>query len=343
MIVWELIKKNEPLVSTEKSLGELQDGWARVKIAGCGLCHTDLGFIYTEVNTKMELPLVLGHEISGTVVEGDLKGQQVIIPSVIPCGKCAACEAGQPRICFNQIMPGNDIHGGFAEFIDVPAHRLVTLPKVVDESTLAKMSVIADAVTTPLQAIKNMGLKKGDLAIFIGVGGVGGFGALVALAYGAHVIALDIDDKKLAKIKAAGVKHTYNVKDSDIRTSKKAIKEICKENGYPAFGHNIFETSGSTPGQELGFALINFGAKLATIGFTMGKLNVRLSNLMAFDAQIMGNWGASPDVYPEAIQLYLDGKLNLDDFTELHPLSNINDIVDKAHHGKLESRAVFVP
>lgn len=343
MIVWELVKKNEPLVATERALGELQEGWARIKIAGCGLCHTDLGYIYTEVKTNKEFPLVLGHEISGTVVDGELKGQQVIIPSVIPCGECAPCKEGKPRICLNQMMPGNDIHGGFAEFIDVPAHRLVALPKVVDETTLAKMSVIADAVTTPLQSIKNMGLKKGDVAIFIGCGGVGGFGALIALAYGAHVIALDIDQKKLDKLSKAGVKHTYNVKDSDVRTTKKAIKEICEENGYRSFAYKIFETSGSTPGQELGFALINFGAKLATIGFTMDKLNVRLSNLMAYDAQIMGNWGSSPDVYPEAIQLYLDGKLNLDDFTELHPLANINDIIDKAHHGALDSRAVLVP
>ncbi|MBT4264593.1 MAG: 6-hydroxycyclohex-1-ene-1-carbonyl-CoA dehydrogenase [Deltaproteobacteria bacterium] len=343
MIAWQLAKRNEPLVLADLPLGDLKPGYARVKVAGCGLCHTDLGFIYDDVRMRHELPLVLGHEISGTVAEGSLTGKQVLIPAVIPCRTCAPCLAGQPRICSNQLMPGNDIHGGFAEYIDVPEKELAVIPQEVDQDVLAQMSVIADAVTTPLQAIKNLGLKKGDVAIFIGVGGVGGFGALLALAFGAEVFALDINDQKLEKLGQAGVKHTLNVRENDIRATKKWVKEVCKAEGLPGFGHKIFETSGSAPGQELAFALINMGAQMATVGFTMDKLNLRISNLMAFDARIVGNWGASPEIYAEAIQLYLEGKLNLKDFTELHPLSSINEIIYKAHHEGLESRAVLVP
>jgi len=343
MIVWELVKKNEPLVAAERPFEALPEGWARVKVAGCGLCHTDLGFIFTEVKTRKEFPLVLGHEISGVVTEGEFKGKQVIIPAVIPCGECAPCQAGKPRICFKQIMPGNDIHGGFAEYVDVPAHKLAFLPQEVDQDTLARMSVIADAVTTPLQAIHNLKLKKDEVAIIIGCGGVGSYAALLAKAYGAKVIAFDIDDRKLKKLNNEGIEHTLNVKENDIRATKKWVKAICKEQGYPTFGHKIFETSGSTPGQELAYALINFGAHMATVGFTMDKLKIRLSNLMAFDATVTGNWGASPEIYPEAIQLYLDGVLNLDDFTELYPLSSINEVINKAHHEGLDRRAVLVP
>ena len=343
MKFWELVKKNEPLVLSEHEQGALQEGWSRIKIAGCGLCHTDLGFIYTDVPTKHEFPLTLGHEISGVVEEGSLKGRQVIVPAVIPCGECPACQSGNPRICFKQIMPGNDIHGGFAETIDIPDRFIAPLPKEVDEQQLIRMSVIADAVTTPLQAIHNLQLKKGEVAVVIGCGGVGTFAALLAKAFGATVLVMDIDDRKLDKIKAAGIDHTFNVKDSDIRNTKKWVKQTCKENGLPMFAHKIFETSGSKPGQELAFALINYGAKMATVGFTLSKLEVRLSNLMAFDATIVGNWGADPAIYPEAIRLVMDGALDLEPFTESYPLSEINSVIQRAHHEGLDHRAVLVP
>src|SRR5574342_1248116 len=75
-----------------------------VRVAGCGVCHTDLGFFDGDVLTRHPLPLTLGHEISGTVVETgpraeEWKGRDVIVPAVIPCGDCAACRAGRQAIC----------------------------------------------------------------------------------------------------------------------------------------------------------------------------------------------------------------------------------------------------
>ena len=343
MIAWELRKKNEPLVRVERDFEELADGWSRVKVAGCGLCHTDLGFIYTSVQTKHELPLVLGHEISGIVELGRMKGRQVIIPAVIPCNHCAPCLAGHPRICLNQVMPGNDIHGGFASHIDVPDHELVPIPKVLGEDDLARISVVADAVTTPLQAIHNVGLKAGDVAIVIGCGGVGSFAALLAKSMGAFVFAMDVDDRKLKKLATMGIAHTQNVKGMNSRDLKKLVRTICSAESYPNFGHKLFETSGTTAGQEAAFGMLNFGAKLAVVGFTMDKLEVRLSNLMAFDAQLVGNWGSSPGIYPEAIQIALEGHLHLEDFTELTPLSRINETIEAIHHHGSDRRMVLVP
>ncbi len=140
-----------------------------VEIAGCGVCHTDLGYYYDGVRTNHALPLCLGHEISGHVVAAGAgaeawKGQAVIVPAVIPCGTCDACRRGKATICPNQKMPGNDIHGGFATHIVVPAHGLCP----VDEGRLkaagldlADLSVVADAVTTPYQAVVQAGVAAG--------------------------------------------------------------------------------------------------------------------------------------------------------------------------------------
>ena len=90
-----------------------------VAIAGCGVCHTDLGYLYDGVRTNHPLPLALGHEISGRVVAAGAGaeswiGKAVIVPAVLPCGECDLCKRGLGTICREQKMPGNDIQGGFA-------------------------------------------------------------------------------------------------------------------------------------------------------------------------------------------------------------------------------------
>ena len=173
-------------------------GEVLIEVKGCGVCHTDLGYYYDGVPTRHPFPLTLGHEVSGTVVEAGAGaerwiGRSVIVPAVIPCGVCEACTSGNGRICPKQIFPGCDVHGGFASHLRVPARGLCPVPDLSDGGKnpagldLSELSVIADAVSTPYQAILRSGLQRGDLAVFVGVGGVGGFGVQIAAARGATV------------------------------------------------------------------------------------------------------------------------------------------------------------
>jgi len=75
----------------------------------------------------------------------------------------------------------------------------------------------------------------------------------------------------------------------------------------------------------------------------MAKLELRLSNLMAYHARALGNWGCPPELYPAALDLVLDGKIALRDFVEQHPLEDINAVFSAAHAHKLERRAILVP
>ena len=122
---YALTKVGAPLQRREFTLQPSADD-VIVEVAGCGVCHTDLSFWHYGVPTKHELPLVLGHEISGNVVDGpdELKGKPVIIPAVLPCGDCSLCHSGRSNICQNQKMPGNDFNGGFSSHIVVPAKYL---------------------------------------------------------------------------------------------------------------------------------------------------------------------------------------------------------------------------
>ncbi|MBE2246561.1 MAG: 6-hydroxycyclohex-1-ene-1-carbonyl-CoA dehydrogenase [Candidatus Competibacteraceae bacterium] len=332
------------LVSTD--IPQVQEHEALIKVAGCGVCHTDLSFWHDGVRTKKELPLTLGHEISGTVIEGPahLKGKNVIIPAVLPCGECDLCKKGRSNICQKQLMPGNDFHGGFASHIVVPHKYLCTVPdSVLQKYSLEQLSVIADAISTPYQVIKKSELESGDLAIVIGVGGVGVYGALIAKIMGAKVLAIDISDEKLEAAKRNGVDATLNTKGLDIKEIKARVKEIAKDLGAPQYGWKIFEISGTAPGQELAFNLITFTSTLSIVGFTMAKPDVRLSNLMAFDAKLIGTWGCKPELYAEVVDLIDSGKLKIADFVQTFPMSQINEVFTNTLHHKYDKRSVLVP
>lgn len=343
---WKMTELNSEFKLTESDFPELNEDEVLVKIAGCGVCHTDLSFWHYGVKTKHELPLTLGHEISGKIVAGPdhLLSKKVIIPAVLPCGECELCKDGRGNICQNQLMPGNDFDGGFASHIKVPHKNLCFVPEsVLDKYRLAELSVVADAITTPYQVLKKSEMQEGDFVICIGVGGVGIYGALIAKILGAKVLAIDINDSKLELSKEHGIDAVLNVKELDPREVKQKVREIAKELGVSRYGWKILEMSGTVQGQELGYSLITFASTMSIVGFTMEKPNVRLSNLMAFDAKLIGTWGCKPELYNDVIDFIDQGKLKIGDFIETFPMSEINQVFNNTLNQKYNKRSVLVP
>ena len=319
----------------------------RVKIAGCGVCHTDIGFWRDGVSTRHPLPLTLGHEVSGVVdAAGEryqrLVGREVIVPAVIPCGECALCRAGRGNACAAQLMPGNDLDGGFAEWIVVPGRGLCVVEERGDYA-LADLAVIADAVTTPYQAVVRSGLQSGGLAIVVGAGGVGGYAVQIAAALGARVVAIDVDAAKLAAIAPHGASLTLDARALDFKAIKKEISARAREWGCPAHGWVIFECSGTSAGQETAFGLLGTAGTLMVVGFTLGKVELRLSNLMAFDVTVQGTWGCRPELYPDALALVTRGRITLAPFIERHPLARGPEVLERVANHALDRRAILVP
>lgn len=354
---FEMTAVKEPMRLAERTVGEIPAGQVLVRVAGCGVCHTDLSFWHDGVRTRHALPLTLGHEISG-VVEATgagaeaLRGAAVVVPAVIPCGRCDACRDGRGNICPKQIFPGNDLHGGFATHVLVPADGLCRVPGYTGDPAaplgrsgvgLAELSVLADAISTPWQSIQRSGLKKGDVAVFVGVGGVGGFGVQLAAALGAHVVALDVDPVRLATIREHGAALAIDVKGKAVKDVRKEIGAFASGAGAPATRWKIFETSGRPAGQEMAWGLLNHGAYLGVVGFTMDTVTVRLSNLMAFDARAEGTWGCLPSLYPSALELVLDGRVQIAPFVEKRPLSTIDAVFGALSRHEIARRPVLVP
>jgi 6-hydroxycyclohex-1-ene-1-carbonyl-CoA dehydrogenase len=337
----------KPLARREFTVEQVPADSALVEVAGCGLCHTDISFYTGNVRTNV-LPVILGHEISGRVIAAGsdypgLTGKNVIVPAVLPCGECALCKAGRSNICRAQKMPGNDFNGGFASHLIAPARYLCELPEDIGDVRLYELSVVADAVTTPYQSYKRSGLTEGELAVVIGTGGIGTYMVQHAAAAGAHVIAIDIDDAKLENAAAMGAEFTINSTNMGEGDVKKAVRTLTKENSLPAFGWKVFETSGTAGGQSTAFALMSFAGTVGIIGFTMDAVTIRLSNVMAFDADLFGNWGCKPEYYPEVVENVLSGKINIRDNVEQRPLETINDVIPLALDHKLHKRVIFTP
>ncbi|HEX6051941.1 MAG TPA: 6-hydroxycyclohex-1-ene-1-carbonyl-CoA dehydrogenase [Gemmatimonadaceae bacterium] len=347
---WFMTAPGERLERRSLTSRRPERGEAVVEVAGCGVCHTDLSFLLHGVKTRSDLPLVLGHEISGTVreigtdVDPALLGRAVIVPAVLPCGECDLCRAGKRTICRQQVMPGNDRHGGFASHVVVPARYLCPVPeRLLAQHDLWELAVVSDAVSTPFQAVKRSGLASGDLAVFVGTGGIGLHGVQIAAATGAHVIAIDVSASKLEHARAAGANGTIDASGLTAKDARKAVRELANSLGASPLCWKIFETSGTRAGQETAYGLLGYGAVLSIVGFTTDRVELCLSHLMAFDAEARGNWGADPLVYPEVLEWIADGRIRVKPYVERHSLTEINEVLNEAHHGHLARRAVLTP
>ena len=344
---WMLQEPGKPLVKQSLEIPDPSATDAVVEVTACGLCHTDLGFAEGDVAPRHELPLVLGHEVTGIVraagdAHRDLVGKTVLVPAVMPCGDCVFCRAGRGNACQRQKMPGNDIHGGFATHLTAPAAALVLLDDAPPSVKIDSLSVVADAVSTAYQATRRANLEAGDVAFVVGAGGVGGYLAQIAKAVGAKVAVCDVDAQKLESI-AARVDHVCNVKGRDVRDVRKELFGKAKEWGVPSLRWRTFETSGTAAGQQQAFTLISQASTMVVVGFTRDAVNVRLSNLMAFDATVHGTWGCPVEAYPEVLRLIYDGKVVVEPYIERAPLSKINDHLRALAEHRLAKRLVMDP
>lgn len=335
------------LERAELDVPELKPGESLVEVAGCGVCHTDLGYFYDGVPTVEKPPLSLGHEISGAVVAGDLLGKKVIVPAVMPCNNCPICAAGRGNRCLAQKMPGNSLgpYGGFSSHIPVPSQDLC----VIEDTKgipLSHYAVVADAVTTPYQAAIRAEFKQGDMAVVIGAtGGVGVYMTQMVKALGArYVVAIARNQEKLERSLKFGADAIINSKDKDAKTVQNEFREICKANKLPHnWGWKIFEVTGTKAGQDIALTLLSFVGKLVVVGFGMAKNEYSISRLMAFDSEIIGTWGCLPKYYPVVLKMVQEGRIKIEPFLETRPMSQIKEAFEEAHSGNITRRIVLEP
>jgi S-(hydroxymethyl)mycothiol dehydrogenase len=319
-----------------------------VKIEACGVCHTDLH--YREGGINDDFPFLLGHEAAGVVesvgegVTDVAPGDFVILNWRAVCGQCRACLRGRPWYCFNthnakqkmtltdgtELSPALGI-GAFAEKTLVAAGQCT---KVDRTASAAAAGLLGCGVMAGIGAAINTGnVGRGDSVAVIGCGGVGA--AAIAgsnLAGAAKVIAVDIDDRKLETAKKLGATHTVNSKDAD---AVEAIRELTG-----GFGADVvIEAVGRPETYKQAFYARDLAGTVVLVGVPTPEMKLELPLLDVFGrgGALKSSWYGdclpSRD-FPMLIDLYLQGRLDLDAFvTETIALDEVEKAFERMHHG----------
>jgi 6-hydroxycyclohex-1-ene-1-carbonyl-CoA dehydrogenase len=330
-----------PLELAEVPTPEPGAGEVRVKVAACGLCHTDLHYLDHGTPTFKTPPLVLGHEISGRIdrlgegVTGWSEGDAVLLPAVLACGACVLCRTGRENICEASRMFGNHVDGGFAEFVLAPARDLVRLPP---ELPLAESAIIADALTTPFHAVVRRGaVAPGDRVLVLGCGGVGLNVVQIAAAVGARVVAVDVSAAKLEWAKRLGAEIVIDAGAHD-----RLDKAVRKATG--AAGVDVaFEAIGKPSTQEQAFHCLRAGGRLVLVGFSPEAMSLPSGRVMFREIEIVGSLGCRPVDYPRVVELARQGRIRVAELvTHRFPLVEIERGLDALRAGE-PVRAIVVP
>ncbi len=311
------------------------EGEILVKVAACGVCHTDLHYIDHGVPTFKKPPVILGHEAAGIVAsEGKFfkEGDRVLLPPVFTCGKCRFCLSERENICRNMVMLGNSIDGAFAEFIKVPEKDVIAMP---DEIPLEDGCIIADAISTPYHAVINRAkVKPYERVIVFGCGGVGINVVQIAALAGAEVIACDIDDKKLELAKELKAALTVN-------PAKVDLKDFLKQNVGAV--DIAFEVIGKPETVEAAFKTLGKAGRLCVVGYTNRDITINPAKIMFFEQEIFGSIGCRPADFPKILDLVKDKKINLDKLiANKYGLDYINTAFDELRESKV-LRNIILP
>lgn len=341
--------KDEPVRVETIVVPDPGPGEAVVRVQACGVCHTDLH--YKQGGITDEFPFLLGHEAAGVVEEvGDgvtevAPGDFVILNWRAVCGRCRACLRGRPWYCFDthnaaqrmtlaatgqELAPALGI-GAFAEKTLVAAGQCTKVdPAVAPEAAgLLGCGVMAGIGA----AINTGGVSRGDSVAVIGCGGVGD--AAIAgsrLAGAARIIAVDIDDRKLATARTMGATHTVNSRETD---PVEAIRELTG-----GFGADVvIEAVGRPETYTQAFYARDLAGTVVLVGVPTPEMKLELPLLDVFGrgGALKSSWYGdclpSRD-FPMLVDLHLQGSLDLGAFvTETIALDEVEKAFERMHGG----------
>ena len=322
-----------PLRVEDMPVPALDAGEVLVKVAACGLCHTDLHYIDHGVPTVKTPPMILGHEATGTVVltgptAGTIKeGDRVLLPAILTCGQCAACRYGRENICQNMRMFGNDVDGAYAEYVKAPAKDIFVLPP---EIPLVEGCIIADAITTPYHAVKNRAeVRPGDNVVVFGCGGVGLNVVQFANLAGGIVIAVDIVEERLEWARRLGASMTVNPGQIEGSVARK-IRQLTGGGADVAL-----EAIGNPNTIQEAFISLHPGGRLVVVGYSDHEVALNAGRIMYREMEIRGSLGCRPVDYPRVIELARTGRIQVAPLvTARFPLEDINEGLDALRHSR---------
>lgn len=344
---------------------EPRAGEVLVKVAGCGVCHTDLHVMKAEV--AFPTPAVMGHEISGVVaalgagVTGPALGTRVASAFIMPCGFCTPCGAGRDDLC-DSFFAMNRLKGtlydgtsrlrrqdgspiamysmaGLAEYSVVPATDVFPL---ADGLPLEESSVLGCAIFTAYGAVRHAGdLRGGERIAVVAAGGVGINIIQIARAFGAsQIIAVDVKDDKLDAATRLGATDVVNSTTAD---AVARVRELTGGRGVDV----AFEVLGIPQTFTQAFEMIRDGGRMVAVGIAPGRTTaaVEITRLVRRELRIAGSYGARTRAdMPEIIRLAAQGVFRPETMvTQRFKLDDADAAYQALARGEIVGRAIVVP
>jgi S-(hydroxymethyl)glutathione dehydrogenase/alcohol dehydrogenase len=344
-----------PLAVEELRLPVPQEGEVRIKVAACGVCHSDLHI--AQGNLKFPVPVVLGHEISGTVdtlgpgVSGFNPGDRVVASFIMPCARCPQCDRGRDDLCetYFALNRGKGVlydgrsrlfrpdgtsiamnmMGGLAEYAVVPVTDVFPLPASLP---LEESCILGCAIMTAYGALRNAaGLRRGEGVAVVGTGGVGSTLVQFARHLGANpLVAVDVRPEKLEAAKQLGATHAFGPDAAD-EIARLGIDVAVEAVGRP-------ETVATA------VRIVRDGGRVVLVGVAPAGATapLEITRVVRRGLQITGSFGCRVRTdMPEVVRLAAEGAVDLRAaVTRRYRLDRINDAYAAMSRGEIVGRAI---
>ncbi len=289
----------------------VREGEILIQIAAAGVCHTDVLMINwgptIEKEYRPALPLVMGHEFSGTIlklgsqVSGFEAGDPVVVNPILTCGRCSYCLEGRQQVCSNRTLLGFQGNGGFAERISVPARNVYKLSPKIDLET----AVLCEPFNTIIRAFEKASPSYGDTVLISGPGPMG----LLALLLGQYcgcgsilMTGLDADRERLRIAESLGAV-PINVEREDV---KGRVKEVTHGLGLSV----ILETSGSSRALIQDLDLLRRCGKLILVGLSEEPAPFIPAAFALNETEMIGIRAYNPKTWETCLKILASGKID---------------------------------
>ena len=323
----------QELVYREEKNPKIINGESIVKVSASGICGSDMHAYHGKDNRRIP-PLILGHEISGTVDKGKFAGKKVILNPLITCSKCNYCKNGREHLCGKRIILGMnkpiERQGGFAEYVSIPDQNIYELPKTLE----IKEAPIAEPTAVALHAVE-LGEKKiyeslkNSKVLVIGGGAIGLLSGLILskVKNCKEIVIVDPNEKRLGECS----------KYLDADAVKPDSKSIISDNF-----DIVFDTVGMEVTRQQAIKAVKPGGIIIHIGLTQpsGSFDFRKATLQ--EVTFIGTYCYTNKDFEKTLDILANKKIGSLDWIEYRKLKDGFGAFKDIHNGTCISPKIIL-
>lgn len=307
-----------------------------IQVEACGVCHSDVHVAdgdWPQFASITKMPLILGHEIAGKVIEKGRAvrefqiGDRVGMPWIYwTCGECEFCHEGNENLCAKQKITGVTVDGGFAEYVKAPASHAKKIP---DGLLAAEAAPLFCAGVTVYRALKQAQILQGQRLAIFGIGGLGHLAVQIGKELGAEITAIDIADEKLRLAESLGAANGLNA------TSTNVAKELRAKGGV----HVALVTSAAKAAYDMAFACVRQTGTLLAVGLPPENICFPPILMAAKEVRIQASAVGTRQDLHEVLALADKGTIRCHVATR--PLAEVNLVLNQLRKGKISGRVAL--